>query len=396
MTDRPGSSPAPQGVDRPWRFVVILGVVALFADMTYEGSRGIVGPYLALLGATGAVVGVVSGFGELVGYGLRLFSGPLSDRTRRYWAVTWVGYIVQMVAVPALALAGSWPIAAVLIVAERAGRAIRNPPRDAMLAHATESIGRGKGFGLHEGMDQLGALLGPLIAAAVLAADGSYQAAFALLAVPALLTLATLGFARLAYPNPTGARARPSDITATGIPRRLWLYVAGAMLVAAGFTDFSLMAFHFERADTVSGALVPVFYAAAMGAGGLGALVFGWLFDRFGLAVIIPVTAITALFAPLAFLGSAPIAFVGTLLWGLGTGAHDSILAAAVAEMVPRERMASGYGLFTMLYGVAWFVGSAILGVLYDVSIPGLVVVSLVAQLAAVPVFIFVSRWQQG
>jgi MFS family permease len=374
----------------PWRFVVTLGVVALFADMTYEGSRGIVGPYLAALGASGAIVGFVAGFGELVGYGLRLISGPLSDRTGRYWAVTWAGYIVQMLAVPALALAGSWQVAAVLIVAERAGRAIRNPPRDAMLAHATESIGRGKGFGLHEAMDQTGALAGPLIAAGILGIGGSYQAAFAILAVPAVLTLTTLGLARFAYPNPAGAHARASDLVAAGIPKRLWLYVGGAMLVAAGFADFSLIAFHFERGAVIDTAFIPVFYAAAMGAGGLGSLVFGWLFDRIGLAVIIPVTALTALFAPLAFLGPAPLAFVGVLLWGVGTGAHDSILAAAVAEMVPRDRLASGYGLFTMLYGVAWFAGSAVLGLLYDISLPALVAFSMAAQLLAVPVFVAV------
>jgi len=172
----------------------------------------------------------------------------------------------------------------------------------------------------------------------------------------------------------------------------LWLYVAGAMLVAAGFADFSLMAFHFERADTVPAAFIPVFYAAAMGAGGLGALVFGCQFDRYGLRVIIPVTAATALFAPLSFLGNAPAAFIGALLWGVGTGAHDSILAAAVAEMTPRERIASGYGLFTMLCGVAWFAGSAVMGILYDVSIPTLVAFSLVAQLLGVPVFVAVAR----
>lgn len=369
------------------RFVLLIGVVSFFADMTYEGSRSITGPYLAALGASATVVGVVAGFGELAGYGLRIVSGRLSDRSRGYWPVTLVGYLVQMAAVPALALVGSWQAAAALIVLERVGKAFRNPPRDAMLAHATAEIGRGWGFGLHEALDQLGALVGPLLAAVVLALRGDYRSAFALLLVPALLTLATLALARRTYPDPTGLAARPADVTTAGLPRVLWIYLGGAMLVAAGFADFSLMAYHFARAGTVAVAVIPIFYAAAMGAGGLGSLVLGRLFDRFGLLVLVPLTAATALFAPLVFLGSAATALVGTVLWGVGMGVHESIMAAAVAELVPRVRIASAYGLFTTLYGIAWFAGSALMGVLYDHAIGALVAFSMLAELAAIPLF---------
>lgn len=369
------------------RFVLLIGVVSFFADMTYEGSRSITGPYLAALGASATVVGVVAGFGELAGYGLRIVSGRLSDRSRGYWPVTLVGYLVQMAAVPALALVGSWQAAAALIVLERVGKAFRNPPRDAMLAHATAEIGRGWGFGVHEALDQLGALVGPLLAAAVLALRGDYRSAFALLLVPALLTLATLALARRTYPDPTGLAARPADVTTAGLPRVLWIYLGGAMLVAAGFADFSLMAYHFARAGTVAVAAVPIFYAAAMGAGGLGSLVLGRLFDRAGLLVLVPLTAATALFAPLVFLGGAVPAFIGTVLWGIGMGVHESIMAAAVAELVPRVRIASAYGLFTTLYGVAWFAGSALMGVLYDHAIGALVAFSMLAELAAIPLF---------
>lgn len=369
------------------RFVLLIGVVSFFADMTYEGSRSITGPYLAALGASATVVGVVAGFGELAGYGLRIVSGRLSDRSRGYWPVTLVGYLVQMAAVPTLALVGSWQAAAALIVLERVGKAFRNPPRDAMLAHATAEIGRGWGFGLHEALDQLGALVGPLLAAVVLALRGDYRSAFALLLVPALLTLATLALARRTYPDPTGLAARPADVTTAGLPRVLWIYLGGAMLVAAGFADFSLMAYHLARAGTVAVAVVPIFYAAAMGAGGLGSLVLGRLFDRFGLLVLAPLTAATALFAPLVFLGGAAAALVGTVLWGVGMGVHESIMAAAVAELVPRVRIASAYGLFTTLYGIAWFAGSALMGVLYDHAIGALVAFSMLAELAAIPLF---------
>jgi hypothetical protein len=156
------------------RFVLLIGIVSIFADMTYEGSRSITGPYLAVLGATGTIVGFVGGFGELLGYGLRIVSGRLSDRTGRYWPITFLGYVIQMASVPALALAGRWEVAAVLIIVERIGKAMRNPPRDVILSHAGSQIGQGWAFGVHEALDQLGALIGPLIAAGVLYARGQY------------------------------------------------------------------------------------------------------------------------------------------------------------------------------------------------------------------------------
>jgi MFS family permease len=388
---------------RAFRFVVLVGVVSLFADLTYEGSRSITGPYLAVLGASATVVGVVAGGGELLGYALRVVSGRISDRTRGYWPITIAGYVVQMVAVPALALAGSWPVAAFLIILERVGKAVRNPPRDAMLAHAGTEIGRGWAFGLHEALDQLGAVIGPLAVAAVLATRGEYQLAFATLLIPAVLTLGTLAVARLNYPDPGGLSARPGDVRSAGLPPVFWIYLAGAALVAAGFADFSLMAFHFQRTGAVASTLIPIFYAAAMGSSGLGSLAFGRLFDRAGIGVLLPVTVTTALFAPLVFLvgggsGAAGgvVALIGVALWGIGMGVHESIMAAAVAEMVPSTRIASAYGLFNLGYGLAWFVGSALMGFLYDVSIPALVAVSVILELAALPLFVRVRDIRSG
>jgi MFS family permease len=371
-----------------FRFVVLVGVMSLFADMTYEGARGITGPYLALLGASATAVGVVAGGGELLGYSLRLVSGRLADVTGRYWPITIAGYIVQMAAVPALALAGSWQAAAILIALERTGKAMRNPPRDAMLARASVDIGRGWAFGLHEGLDQLGALIGPLAAAGVLALRGDYRIAFALLLVPALTTLAILVAARVIYPNPERLATRPVDVHTGGLPSELWVYLGAVMLVAAGFADFSLISFHFARQGTVAPDLVPVLYAAAMGASGLGSLLFGRAFDRVDIGILVPLTAASALFAPLVFLGAPVLAFAGVVVWGVGTGVHESIMAAAVAEMVPPARIASAYGLFNLLYGFAWFAGSAAMGLLYDASIPALVVFAVVMELAAVPLLL--------
>ena len=385
-------SGAVQGTSAALRFVVLIGVVSFFADMTYEGSRSITGPYLALLGASATIVGIVAGGGELLGYALRIVSGRFADITGRYWPITLVGYVVQMAAVPALALVGSWQAAAILIALERVGKALRNPPRDAMLAHATLDIGRGWGFGLHEALDQAGALVGPLVAAAVLAARGQYQVAFAVLLIPALLTLGMLIVARISYPDPSGLAARPADVQTGGLPSELWIYLGATMLVAAGFADFSLIAFHFAQARTVPADWVPLFYAAAMGVSGIGSLAFGRLFDRAGIVVLVPLTLVSACFAPLVFLGAPPAAFIGTVLWGLGMGVQESIMAAAVAGMVPSRRLASAYGLFNLLYGLAWFLGSAAMGVLYEVSLTALVSFSVAVELLAVPLIFAVHR----
>lgn len=392
MTSTPVPTSSQQARGRAVRFVVLLGIVSLFADLTYEGSRSITGPYLAVLGASATAVGVVAGGGELLGYALRLVSGRFSDALRSYWPITIIGYVIQMAAVPALALAGSWQVAAVLIVLERVGKAIRNPPANAMLAQASVEIGRGWGFGLHEALDQVGALIGPLVVAGVLAARGDYPVAFAVLLIPAILTVATVVVARLIYPNPQDLATRPADVRSEGLPTVFWLYLAGAALVAAGFADFSLMAFHFERKEIIEPTWIPVFYAAAMGASGLASLVFGRLFDRVGVGVIVPLTIAASLFAPLAFFGGPALAFVGIVLWGIGMGVHESIMAAAVAGMVPSGRIASAYGLFNLGYGFAWFAGSALMGFLYDLSIPALVALSIALEVAAIPLFLRVRR----
>jgi MFS family permease len=370
---------------RALKFVLLIGVVSLFADFTYEGARSVTGPYLAILGATATLVGFIAGLGELLGYGLRLVSGRLSE-------LTLVGYVVQMSAVPLLALAPNWRVAGVLIVVERIGKAIRNPPRDVMLSHAAKQMGYGWGFGLHEALDQFGALFGPLVVAGVLACRGSYRTAFAVLLVPAIVTLTLLVIARSLYPRPEDMEVSVPNIEAAGLPRNFWIYLAGAALVAAGFADFSLIAYHFQKASVIPGTWVPVFYSVAMAVSGIGSVLFGRLFDRVGLWVLIPLTTISAASAPLVFLGGFWLALIGSALWGLGMGVHESIIPAAVATMVPQQRRPSAYGLFTAGYGVCWFIGSVIMGRLYDVSISALIIFSVVAQITAIPVFMIVKK----
>jgi MFS family permease len=365
-------------------FIVAFGVVSLFADMAYEGMRGISGPFLGSLGASGTIVGVVAGVGELFGYLLRLGSGRPAERTRLYWPIALAGYAVQMAAVPALALAGNWWAAAIFIILERTGKALRSPAANTMMSRAGEQIGQGWAFGLHEAMDQTGALVGPLIAALVLARHHDYRLAFLWLGVPAVLTIVTVVTVSLRFPY-AGHIAKNIDTAGDGhaLSRAFWLYAGSAALVAFGFADYPLIAYHYAQSHIVSQAIVPVFYAAAMGASGAGSLLFGRWFDSRGLSVLIPGLLLGAIVAPLVFVGGFALALTGTLAWGLSLGVHDAIMNAAVARMVPEQARARAYGIFTAIYGIAWFAGSVLLGVLYDISIPALVVAATAAELFA-------------
>ncbi len=388
------SSPAPAGNLRrhALRFVLFIGVVSLFADMTHEGARGISGPFLGTLGASAAVVAIVAGLGELAGYVLRYAFGYMADRTRRYWPITIIGYTLQMAVVPLLAVAGSWQIAAVLLVGERTGRAMRNPSRDAMLAHATRELGRGWVFGVREALDAAGGMLGPLVVAAALYFHGDYRTGFAILAVPAVLTLVVLGAARWQYPNPSRLEVGIGVPQAAGFPRVFWIYLAGMALVAAAYADYPLIAYHFGQSGVIGTDAIPVLYAVAMATEAVAALVLGRLFDRIGLRTVVGATLLTAFFAPLVFLGNAPLAVLGMVIWGLGMAAQESIVKAAVTGMVSSGRRASAYGFFDTGFGIFWFLGSVALGLLYGVSIFALVAFSVVLQLAAVPLLALTAR----
>ncbi|MGD0400539.1 MAG: MFS transporter [Syntrophobacteraceae bacterium] len=372
-------------------FVVLMGLVSLFADMTHEGARSITGPFLALLGASATIVGFVAGFGELVGYALRLVSGLITDRTGKYWTITIIGYLVNMAAVPLLALAGRWEIAAFLMIVERMGKAIRNPVRDAMLSHATLEMGRGWGFGLHEAMDSTGAMIGPLIVAAVLYFKGTYQTGFAFLLIPAVLTIGVLITARMLYPKPRDLEATLPGLETKGFSSLYWIYLAAMALTAAGFADFPLIGYHFQKTSSVPENWVPIFYSVAMGAAALAALTFGHLFDRKGIPVLIAAVLLSSIFAPLVFLGGFALSLIGMALWGVGMGAQESIMRAAVPAMVQRDRRATAYGIFNTGYGVFWFLGSFLMGFLYDFSMPSLIAFSVAAQLASVPLLLMVK-----
>jgi predicted MFS family arabinose efflux permease len=374
-------------------FVLTIGIVNFFADFTYEGARGIIGPFLGSLGASAAMIGFVAGLGELLGYGLRSLSGYLADKSHRHWAFAFVGYAVNMLAVPALALAGRWPLAASLVVAERVGRGIRKPTVEAMLSYAGRSIGTGWVFGLNEALDQAGATIGPLLVALILYLNGGYRVSFAMLLVPALLCLAILVVARLLHPRPHELeKGAGHTLATTNLTRPYWIYLAAGALIAAGFADFALIGFHFHKVNAVPGNLIPVFYAVAMASSALASIPLGRLFDRFGANISLVAFLISAASAPLVLLGASVSAFIGMIFWGIGMSTQGSLFQAMLTGVIPPEKRSTAFGLFDTGYGIAWFLGSATMGLLYEKSILAVAAFSVILQLAALPILFVANK----
>ncbi|MFF7994484.1 MFS transporter [Kitasatospora xanthocidica] len=397
-SSRPAAAPAkrPPGL-RPWRFVVWFGVVSLLADFVYEGARSVTGPLLASLGASALVVGVVTGAGEAAALGLRLLSGPLADRTGRFWALTIAGYALTIAAVPLLGVAGTLTAACVLVVAERVGKAVRSPAKDTLLSHATAATGRGRGFAVHEALDQFGAVIGPLTVAGVLAATGGYGPALGVLAVPGVAALALLVWLRARVPEPARYEPAPTAGPADGgagrrarLPRAFWVYAAFTAATTTGFATFGVVSFHLVHRHLVSASLVPVLYAAAMLADAVVALATGWLYDRVGPRVLAVLPVLVAAMTALAFSGSRAAVVAGVLLWGAVTGVQESTLRATVADLVPTGHRATAYGVFAAVVGVAALAGGALTGTLYEVSVPGLIAAVAVVQAAALVLLVAV------
>jgi MFS family permease len=352
----------------------LIGWISLSADLCHEGMRSILGPYLAMLGASATAVGMVAGTAEALGYALRYFTGALADRTQRYWMLTIVGYLTNLVAIPLLALTATWPAVAALVALERIGKAVRTPAKSTLTSFVAPSVGAGKVFAIVEAMDQLGAMTGPLCVAGILAWRGGtpsgFAWAFALLAIPAACTLALLFRARHLYPDP---RALEKETTAEkpALGGRFALYLVGAALVAIGLADWPLIAYHLEKTDVLSARWLPIAYAGAMAADGVAALVAGLLFDRArrkggtGAGVVATLVALGAGYAPLVF--AAPrFAIAGIALWAIAGAATESIGKALIAAMVPAGQRGRAYGAFYLVWGLAWWAGSVALGALYD------------------------------
>jgi MFS family permease len=393
MTDRAVQSNSSNRLT-PMQFVLAFGVVSMLADVVYEGARAIVGPYLATLGASAALVGAVTGLGEAVALVLRLVTGPISDRTQRHWALSIGGYLITVTAVPLLAAAQSlWP-AAGLVIAERFGKAVRTPARDTMLAQASTGMGRGIAFALHEALDQSGALLGPLLVGGMVLVSG-YRAGFLVLAVPGTLVLLALAWLHGAVPRPSlydaahpHPLAQPRKSAVAALPRRFWLYCAFTAASMVGFATFGVLSYHLQVRHVLPPALIPVTYSAAMAAAALAALGSGRLYDRMGLRGLVIAVPLTAIVPVLSFSTNSACVWLGAVVWGAVVGIHESTLRAAVADMVPGARLGTAYGIFAAAYGLAWLVGSTVIGALYGYSVAAIVYFVIATQIVAVGLFV--------
>lgn len=386
----------------PLQFVLWFGVVSALGDVVYEGARSVIGPFLAGLGASAVTVGVVTGLGEATALVLRLFTGRFADRTNRPWPQTIAGYALTILCVPLLAVAPGFGTAAVLYNGERLGKAVRAPSRDIMLAHASAGIGRGRAFGLHEALDQTGALIGPLVLALILALGGGYRWAFAILAIPGAAALIVIARLRAATPDP--AEYDP-DVELpeskhlrldSHLPARFWLYSAFTTATMLGFATWAVLAYHLTVKNVVDPAVVPILYSAAMGAAALASLAFGRLYDDHGFRGLVALPFLAAVVPILSFSTSVIAVVAGAVVWGAAMGVHESTMRAAVTDIVPRNRRGAGYGTFTAIYGLAWLAGAAAIGALYSQGRATIVVAVAVVQVIALGLLVPLLRSQRA
>jgi MFS family permease len=361
-------------------FVVLMGIVSMFSDMTHESAASIMGAYLSLAGASAATIGFVSGLGELIGYSLRLVTGIFTDKTQKYWTMTILGYVIDCMAIPALALVpkDGWIWACGLLVMQRTGKAIKKPAKDTILSFAATQTGAGRVLlfviMLMKSNEELFSV---------------YSFCFAILGIPALSTVLLLLFAKRKYPNPeefepaVKGKSKPFHMNKAFV-----FYMIGISFFASGFLDFPMITLHTLRSGLIPRETLPLLYAGAMAVDAFAALFFGNLFDKKGVNVLILSTVLAAPFAIFIFtMNSRWALFMGVILWGIGMGAEESILKAAVTKIVSRENRSSGFGVFQTAFGICWFLGSWLMGILYDRSPWELVIFSVVMQLAAVPFF---------
>jgi MFS family permease len=399
LADRSGDGRAWAG----WRTVLWLGVVSLLVDMVYEGARSITGPFLASLGASALTVGLVTGAGEAAALGFRLFSGPAADRSGRYWWWMVTGYAMTAICVPLMALApalggAGLVFGSAMVLLERTGKAVRSPAKSVLLAIAATKVGRGRGFGVHKALDQVGAFLGPLVVAGVIAVT-TYQAAGLLaLAVPGAAALVVLAWMHRHVGDPRYPGAG-SSARLEALPRIFYVYAVACGLVTVGLMTFGVISFHLVHEHVVSVAVVPIVYAAAMAADAVASLGAGFAYDRVGPGTLIALPVVVAAVPLLVFTDRIALAVGGVLLWGAATGVQDSTVKALVAEMVPAARLGTAYGAFAAFQAVAVLAGGGLAGWLYDVDrglLVGLIAVAQAVALALLAAVLVRGRRGRG
>lgn len=389
-------------VKKAFLFLLLLGFISLLSDFTHEGARSIYGPYLGLLGVSAFMVSFTSGFGEFIGQAFRLITGPIADKTKMYWLMMFIGYALNLLVIPLLMFVqpNIYVVAIILILLERLGKGIRAPAKSALTSFTTPHLGAGKSFAIQEAMDQFGAFLGPIFVFTILNFNqgselNGYQLAFGLLGIFAILTLLILVIARVKYPKPDAFEKQTEKKPIKGNKAFIY-YMVGIALIGFGFIDYPVLAFHMSQVNLIDVTWVPLLYALAMGVDAIAALIFGSLYDKKGLLSLIVATSISLWSAPVFFLISNEVGLIlGVILWGIGMGAQESILKAVVSNLVSKDKRATAYGIFYTVFGVAWFLGSLVVGALYDINILYIVLLSSFIEGSAVVLLIILNKKYQ-
>lgn len=377
------------GASAAFAFVFTMGIVNLFGDTTYEGGASINGQFLGTLGASAAAISIVAGVGEFLGYSLRSIAGWTADKTGKYWPVTFVGFAINLFAVPAMALAGNWHVAGALILAERIGRAIRKPTVEAMLSYSTGQLGTGWVYALNTALDETGATVGPLLIAVALYRHASYRTGYSLLLISAALAFVALVLARIVFPVPSKLEQGHRVAKTARFTTAFWLYMVAAACFGAGLMSFEFISFHLANHGTVSAQWIPIFLGISTGFGVFANLALGRLYDRAGISAVVGAVFVSALFSPFVFWGGFGAALIGMLLWGVGYATQDTLFKAVVADRLPEGRRNFAFGIFYTGYGGGWLLGSIATGLLYHVRVAAVIAFSMAVQLGAIPLFIF-------
>lgn len=379
--------------NKPIFIILLFGIVSLLGDIVYEGTRSISGPFLASLGATSVIVGFFSGLGEFLTYFLRFFSGYICDKKKFYWPFTIAGYLL-LCCLPLLALTKIWQIAVLLLIFERIGKGIRTPSRDALISFAGKNIGYGKSFGVHEMLDQIGAVLGSLIFFISLSKFKNYSFAFNIMWFPVFFLILTLIFAKKNY-DLSIKKEEIEQLKEKNLNKNFIFYILFVFFSIAGLINFPIISYHFTVKKIIHFSVIPVFYLIAMGIDGIIALFIGNLYDKIKLKTLILIPFLTMILPFWAFSSDIFFSIIGVIIFGIIIGCHETILRASIADMIISSNRGFAYGLFNSIYGIAFFIGSWFIGFLYEKNLKSIWIYVILMEIVSF-VFLFLQIKQKN
>ena len=363
-----------------YKAIILFGIVSLFGDIIYEGCRGLVPDYLKFLGATAFIVGVIGGLGEFIGYSVRLVSGFLADTMKSYWLFIFLGYGL-LVSIPLLGFSFTWQVAAVFVLLERLGKALRTPSRDIILSVIGKEVGTGKTFGIHELLDQIGAIVGPaIVAVSMLTSSNDYRLTFLILLLPYISLMSFLTYVYKKIGKTYRIAKEGAEKQKVGLPRTFYIYTLAVVMNTVGLIPVALILY--KASFFFAEWLVPIVYLMIQGIDASIALVAGHAYDRFGVKFLALPFLLAIIPSVLTVVGNdALIVVVAAVFFGLVLGMQESIYRAAVADVAPVASRGRAYGIFSTAYGVSFLISGAIYGFFLDVA--GTALIAIIYALSA-------------